>query len=49
MCTRQSCTYVAGKTASIDSGNPLSPSTQPMKMSRTLRFLSSVKKASRTS
>src|SRR6266403_3342209 len=37
-----SCTSVCGKTLSIASGNPFSPSTQAMKMSVTPRFFSSV-------
>src|SRR3954451_9387424 len=35
-------TVVAGKIASIASGNPFSPSTQQIRMSRTPRCLSSV-------
>src|SRR5207237_7606403 len=37
-----SCTSVLGKTVSIASGKPFSPSTQAIKMSVTPRFLSSV-------
>jgi hypothetical protein len=40
-CTMQVCTIVAGNTASIASGNPLSPSTQAIRMSLTPRCLSS--------
>ncbi len=40
--TIQSCTSVLGKTASMASGNPLSPSTHAMKMSLTPRFFISV-------
>src|SRR5215510_5568778 len=36
------CTSVLGKTVSMASGKPLSPSTQAMKMSCTPRFFSSV-------
>jgi hypothetical protein len=40
-CTTHVCTTVAGKMASIASGNPFRPSTQQMRMSQTPRCLSS--------
>src|SRR5574343_248289 len=42
MCTMHSCTVVLGKTASMASGNPFSPSTQAIRMSWTPRLRSSV-------
>ena len=39
----QVCTVVCGKIASIASGNPLSPSTQQIRMSWTPRCLRSVR------
>src|SRR6185369_3769829 len=41
-CTMHNCTSVCGKTLSIASGKPFSPSTQAIKMSLTPRFFSSV-------
>lgn len=44
LCTMQSCTCVCGKTDSIASRKPLSPSTQAMKQLRQPRLFSSVGK-----
>src|SRR3989442_12408580 len=44
----QSCTRAWGKTLSIASGNPVSPSTQAIKIFLTPRFCSSVSTATRT-
>jgi hypothetical protein len=40
------CTFVCGNAARIASGNPLSPSTQTMKMSSTPRSFRSVRRES---
>ena len=45
-CTIQSCTCVSGNTLSMASGNPLSPSTQAIRMSFTPRVYSAVRMAS---
>src|SRR5690606_37454290 len=42
MCTIHSCILVGGSSAAVASGNPLSPSTQAIRMSSRPRFFSSV-------